>query len=419
MPRLTLTRMEAENGGLPSLCMRCGAPADCMDRKNFAWHPQWVYLLIFVGLLPMLIVGLCLTKRMTVQGPFCPQHRNHWTFRRWMIGGGLFLVLALVVGALILTASEAFPNWIWLGVGAGGLAWLVVAVALQASSIEAREITDTYITLGRVAEQFIQAVEGRRSAARASWDQQYFHQAREGDPHVTTARGEYGQPLPGQQPYSLGEQNFRKPTSSMSGGLIAIIVLAVFGVVCVGCLGVITMVGQKANSTFVPVGTALSSTTALPVIDLANHFQLHAPGSGWILLDSDEARKNNKLAAAAAELPGKDIYCSVLIETATPDIEVEDREEEFADQMIKFGNNSLTNKRVEKITPLKFKGQKAVRYRYTGTNKDGLRMLIDVTAFVYEGKLYRLHCAGALSDIRVDGSTFQPFLDAFELLPGP
>src|SRR5437588_10198119 len=110
MSTLHLSRSEAEQGEFPSLCLRCGAPATQYDKKNFAWHPQWVYILILFGLLPMIIVALVLTKRMTVRAPFCDRHRKHWTSRSRIIGGSLVGLIGLGIAFIFLAAAKVVPN---------------------------------------------------------------------------------------------------------------------------------------------------------------------------------------------------------------------------------------------------------------------------------------------------------------------
>lgn len=89
MSRVPLSRLEVEAGELPQLCLCCGAPAVGHDSKKFAWHPQWLYLLLFCGILPLLVVSFIVTKHMTVRAPFCAEHHNHWTRRKRIALGTL------------------------------------------------------------------------------------------------------------------------------------------------------------------------------------------------------------------------------------------------------------------------------------------------------------------------------------------
>src|SRR5262249_28232384 len=92
---------------LPDLCMKCGAPAMVYKAKTFSWHPGWVYILLFFGLLPFIIVALIMTRRMTVRVPLCEAHKNHW-FGRFLILSGSFL--ALFAGGIALFMASLEPN---------------------------------------------------------------------------------------------------------------------------------------------------------------------------------------------------------------------------------------------------------------------------------------------------------------------
>ena len=43
MATITLGRFEAEEGQLPPLCLRCGAPAVRFNPRIFSWQPLWTY----------------------------------------------------------------------------------------------------------------------------------------------------------------------------------------------------------------------------------------------------------------------------------------------------------------------------------------------------------------------------------------
>lgn len=160
---------------LPGVCMKCGAPAVVYKAKTFSWHPGWVYLLIFVGLLPAAIVALILTKRVRMRVPLCERDRNHWL---WRTGGLLASFLALVIlGCLAVTALvEQAPRGpagdlfglVCLALVGGLVAWVIAAAVVSATTIRATEITDRSITLAGVSHDFVDAYyEGdQRSFAR-------------------------------------------------------------------------------------------------------------------------------------------------------------------------------------------------------------------------------------------------------------
>jgi hypothetical protein len=100
--RVTLTRAEAEQSILPEICMQCGAPAAGRREKQFSWNPGWVYLLLFCGLLPLVIVSLMTTKRIRLRAPFCDEHLNHWQWRTNYTLVSFLALCLLGVGAFAL-----------------------------------------------------------------------------------------------------------------------------------------------------------------------------------------------------------------------------------------------------------------------------------------------------------------------------
>jgi hypothetical protein len=72
MALVRIARYEVDQNLLPSLCIRCGRPAELWKSKKFAWYPPWVLALILIGWgIPYIIVALVLTQRMTVRVPLC------------------------------------------------------------------------------------------------------------------------------------------------------------------------------------------------------------------------------------------------------------------------------------------------------------------------------------------------------------
>jgi hypothetical protein len=145
--------------------MRCGAPAATRRDRTFAWYPPWVLIFIIVALLVAVILAAVLTKRMRVSVPLCDQHRNHWFNRGLFIGLGVLLVLALAIGAGVLSAnvkSDAVIGITWLLVALVFLGWLVGLVVAQSTAIRPTEITDRSITLTGVAQEFADAVMDER-----------------------------------------------------------------------------------------------------------------------------------------------------------------------------------------------------------------------------------------------------------------
>jgi hypothetical protein len=151
--------------------MRCGQASALYKDKTFSWYPPWVGVLILAGLLPYLILVMVMTKRMTVSVPLCQQHKNHWLIRNLLILGILAVVAVLVIGGFVLTAAFSdqlgqrggdLSGFICLAGGVLFLAWLIAVVIIQATAIKPSEITDDTITLNRVSDAFVDAVEEAR-----------------------------------------------------------------------------------------------------------------------------------------------------------------------------------------------------------------------------------------------------------------
>ena len=184
MPSIRLFRDEVGEGALPRVCMRCGKVATCTIRKTFSWHAQWIDILIFVGLLvftPLFLVGvvcaLAMTLRMRVWVPLCDEHKNYWKWRSVYIAGGtiLFLILGGALLAFMVTRPAGQETSDLIGLvcvlpGAIALVWLISAAIIQSTMIRPSEITTDSIRLGRVAREFVAAVEhGDAAGDREHW----------------------------------------------------------------------------------------------------------------------------------------------------------------------------------------------------------------------------------------------------------
>jgi hypothetical protein len=163
MARVILALDEVEEGRLPRVCMKCGAPAEVERSKLFSWHPGWVIVLILIGLLVYVVVAFVLTRRRRVWTPLCQLHANYWSIRAWYILGGLSaIMLALFAWIVVGVNGGADTEW-WpmtgLAVGGAFLAWLISAAVLQSISIRPERITATKIGLLAIHPEFKAALE--------------------------------------------------------------------------------------------------------------------------------------------------------------------------------------------------------------------------------------------------------------------
>jgi hypothetical protein len=177
---IKLRRYEDEKLGLPNLSMRCGAPATIDRARSFSWYPPWILITILAGILICAILALILTKRMRVTVPLCHEHRNHWKARALFNLFCFLALIALVIGAGVLSAyvnNDTAITLAWLTVGLAFFAWLVGAAIAQATAIRPTEITDRSITLNGVAKEFADAVLDGRDQ-RAEEEEEYYDRRR-------------------------------------------------------------------------------------------------------------------------------------------------------------------------------------------------------------------------------------------------
>ncbi len=170
MAKAHFGRREVEKFDLPPLCMKCGQPTDHRVSKRFAWHPGWVMILIFVGLLVYVIVAIILTKRMRLSIPMCSRHLNHWLLRNLIILLGFGLFGTLGIAAVYLTIQKQHEDLIKYLYGVaifGGLAWLIVSGVIVSNSIRPSQITDRGMTLINVNKEFRDAWDAIRGATTA------------------------------------------------------------------------------------------------------------------------------------------------------------------------------------------------------------------------------------------------------------
>ena len=156
----------SEEGDLPDVCMRCGAPAAVYKDKSFSWFPGWIYILILAGLLVFLILAVVLTKYRRVCVPLCERHKNHWLNRQ--LGLLLSFLGLLALGGLTVffiadsrpgSDGETIGQVLCVGSLVSLLGWLVLAAVLQTTAIRPVEITERRITLTGVSREFVDAYE--------------------------------------------------------------------------------------------------------------------------------------------------------------------------------------------------------------------------------------------------------------------
>ena len=171
MSTVKLSRSECSRGLLPSVCIRCGAPADSRKSRTFSWFPPIAYVGLLAGILPFAIISLVLTKRMSVGVPLCHEHRGHWSTRTMITLVSLLALLLMGVGFIVYSGNQPpgqgdLTGLFCLGWAFGLLIWLILVAILQAGSIRAIEITERTLKLTGVHDGFIAALEEDRDRDR-------------------------------------------------------------------------------------------------------------------------------------------------------------------------------------------------------------------------------------------------------------
>jgi hypothetical protein len=176
---MATVRLESYDGrvlDLPPRCMRCAAPSTTIRSRKFSWHPQWVTVLLFVGLLPYVIVALILTKKARVEVPLCDRHKHHWLWRLLFLAG---VPVVLVVGTFLLWLLLSnlggqirdSASFVWVICASLFILWLIAAAIMESLSIRPEEITDTTISLSGVAKAFRDAYEDELTASENDLDE--------------------------------------------------------------------------------------------------------------------------------------------------------------------------------------------------------------------------------------------------------
>src|SRR5262245_36956490 len=172
MASIHLSLYEAEEGDLPNVCMRCGAPATERDRRRFVSHPVWVYALLPFGYIPYVVVAAVLTERVRCYTLFCPRHKHHWGVRTLIIIGAFLALMAFIIGSMILVGSlhghvnkgteEFLSGLVCFGAPVLVLCLLISIPIIQLTAIHPSNPTRDGLTLNGVSPAFVEAVHDYR-----------------------------------------------------------------------------------------------------------------------------------------------------------------------------------------------------------------------------------------------------------------
>jgi hypothetical protein len=165
---LKLGRLEAEEGELPPLCLRCGQPAEVYCPQKLSAQPGWTYCLLLFTFWPFLILMPLVRRNARILAPLCTTHKNYWRRRRLPAIGSVaavllvLFILYLVIDGLDLIESPFILMWMmfWLA----GLLWLGRTALLFLNALCALEINEDELTLNGVSPRFVLCIQAEKGA---------------------------------------------------------------------------------------------------------------------------------------------------------------------------------------------------------------------------------------------------------------
>jgi len=103
---------------LPPRCVCCNEAATLTRRRKYYWYPPWLFILLLLSPLILVLVGLIVQRRTTLDLPLCDNHVARRRKRLWIAWGwGIASVAGLIgfplLGGLIGSVSD---YTVWLAV---------------------------------------------------------------------------------------------------------------------------------------------------------------------------------------------------------------------------------------------------------------------------------------------------------------
>ncbi len=167
MAQVRMSRYEAEEGMLPPVCVRCGAPATRYKRVSFSTLSDVFYLVVLFLLWPLAMAAVLLRQRALFLLPVCHPHRNHWRWRRAFLAA-CFVVLLAYLFVLFDAANNMlvdhtfavrFLTW------SAGPAWLAVVLLARIKMVRPNQISEESVRLTDVHPTFARAYRNEHAPA--------------------------------------------------------------------------------------------------------------------------------------------------------------------------------------------------------------------------------------------------------------
>jgi hypothetical protein len=152
MARVRLDRPEAENGYLPPVCMRCGAPATCQRRQNFKYSATGTVVNTWII------------------APLCNAHRGHFSLRNLAVPLVLIMLGIAFCGSFFAVphpqGDHTAANVIFVAGGIGFVGWIVMSAVLHYTSIRLRTFEFGSLELAGVAPEFAASLVQHRQSPK-------------------------------------------------------------------------------------------------------------------------------------------------------------------------------------------------------------------------------------------------------------
>lgn len=176
MHQVELEVLEAYQGDLPAVCVRCGEPASVYRNKTLSTLP------LGMPFLP-LVWFFVYAGKVWVRLPFCVKHRNH--FRNHLILRYLGFVIVFVVGIISLLATVSGSGFMCpLGLGVA-LAYLVLCAVKRYRGVYLVAYNERATVLGGVCLEFVEAVREKHAK-----QQQILNRLSPADPYEPKRRSD-------------------------------------------------------------------------------------------------------------------------------------------------------------------------------------------------------------------------------------
>ncbi|WP_077025065.1 serine/threonine-protein kinase [Fuerstiella marisgermanici] len=163
---VVLDRQQVEADGLPDVCIVCGASTKRRTSKEFQYMSENLtgVMVLFMILFFPIGIAIAIMGTRTVRGtlPICHKHRHHWSKLYWWAGlGWLLIPTGVFLGLWVGNFFGSGPQNPALLIGcilSGIAAYVIPLVYMGTTRVAVGKITDTTISLKRVAVKFARTV---------------------------------------------------------------------------------------------------------------------------------------------------------------------------------------------------------------------------------------------------------------------